>query len=125
MITYKILIGDDVVFDVYLNIHDPLSTCEIYKGNQLVTFGNSLCNPMDDFSKTIGAEKALKSALNRLNYKTGEAFIHPRYHDRFLRWIPKVCHDNTVVDTTRVEHMHRNYINFLKTIYDLPYTDEA
>jgi len=117
------MFGDYIIYYVYLNISNPLSTCEIYNFNQLVSFGVSLCHPEDRFSKTIGAEHALKSALNRLNYQTGKPIIHPKYYKRFLSFVPKVCHDNTLMDEIREELLRRNYIDFLKTIFNLPVDD--
>jgi hypothetical protein len=124
MITYKIHIGDDVVYDIFLNVSNPLSVCEIYKGNQLITFGTALCKPNDEYSQQVGAEKSLKSAINRINLKTGEAFIHPRFHERFFRWIPKACYRNTVVKPDQIDLINQKYVEFLKTIYGKHYQDE-
>ena len=72
-------------FDVYkseeahisavIRIDDPLTFCEIYNDNRLVSYGVSHCRPDDTFDPRAGAAKAFRSAVNRVNEKTGKLIV--------------------------------------------------
>ena len=76
-------VGDKTQIRVFIEPGDPISTCEIYVGSTLVSYGISRKREMDVYIEFDGAKRAFASALRKKNTVTGSG-IFPKEMKREL-----------------------------------------